>query len=156
MWEITDSEVPVYLEDKEEQVIKKIGLFFFRFCVVPNDYERGIPFSDNYLPSTNSSVFTAVELTTPYTISIPLMRGDSITKNNLELDRDAKVKWIYTSHVARNVLKTLDILDSITERKVESVKEVFGDDIRKVPDGDGWSKLRSYENQDHRSEWSFV
>ena len=143
LWEVTDPEEPIFLEN----IGKKIGLFYFRFCIRPNDYER------KDLRSTNSSVLPAVEITTPYTITIPMLKGNSITKNNIELDKDAKVKWTYVQHLARNVIKTLDQMDTIAESRITSNKQVFGEE--KSKETDGWSRVRSYENNDLRNEWTF-
>jgi len=114
------------------------GLYYFRMVALPNDYDRHA-----FNPS-------------PYDIEIPLIKGDAITKNNLDLDTDARVKHTYCNQLSNNVIAGLDKLFSSISIQIHSSKEVFGDDKKIVPSGDRWSKLRSYENQDHRSEWSFV
>ena len=147
LWEITDPEDPIYLENEQ----KKKGLFFFRFCIRPNDYHR------NEISSSNSALhLPEVKSYSSYTITIPMLKGQTITKRNTILDEDSKLKWVYTSHLARNVISSLELIDSLSSSKINSFREVFGDDKRFNPKSDGWDKVRSYENNELRSAWSFI
>ena len=150
LWEITDPEETFYLETKQKKIIKKQGLFFFRFCVRPNDYHR------NDIHSTNAMNLPAVQYSASYTISIPMLVGSSVTKRNTILDEDPKLKWIYTSQLARKVVESLELLETNSGARINTVREVFGDDKKINSESDGWDKVRSYENNDQRSNWSFV
>lgn len=136
---VIDNFIPyAWCNDWEISDPNEFGLYFFRMVFRPNEYDRHA-----FNPS-------------PYDTEIPLIHGSSITKNKKELESDRRLKYQYCCHLSKNVISELELMGSENPSKINTYKEVFGEDKQILPDGDKWSKLRAYENQDHRSEWSFL
>ena len=144
----------------------KLGLFYFIMIVRPNVYERHFVYGQqlNDIPSSNSLNpiyredlrYPDADFFSAYGIRIPMILGNSITKNGKELEKDGMCKFQYSKRLAEGVFTALERMEDIAEVQISSAKEVFGLDKSKNPKATGRERVEAFMSGRPKHEWSLL
>jgi hypothetical protein len=144
----------------EETNPGKDGIFYFRAYVNPNTYARTNNFYRSgvfweHIPAACSLEIPDSEFYQSYVIQIPMLLGDSI-KGEKKLEDDPQRKFKYWKHLAKQSIRSLQLLDLDDWQPLKNPQEIFGNNKQTTPSSNGWEKVAAYVLGKPREQWTFI